>query len=95
MITNLIVCTSFKTSYNVLSHSHICRGGGSLNFQGDGGGEKESLSPDFRSPEVGISATDLQLIQRLYTVALQAVHRRPKQKDSVPMQISLEHFQVN
>ena len=69
MITNLIVCTSFKTSYNVHSHSHICRGWGFTEFSGDGGSEKESLSPDFRSPEVGISATDLQLIQRLYTVA--------------------------
>ena len=52
----LIVCTSCKTLYNVLSHSHwgldqFFGGGG-----GGGGGVKKRLSPDFRSPEVGISA---------------------------------------
>ena len=51
----LIVCTSCKTSYNVLSHSHwglsqFFGGGG-----GGGGGSKKRQSPDFRSPEVGIS----------------------------------------
>ena len=41
MIANLIVCTSFKTSYNVLNHSHwglgqsVSGGGG-----GGGGGER-------------------------------------------------------
>ena len=58
----LIVCTSCKMSCNVLSHSHwglgqffFFLGGGSLKFWG--GGVKKRQSPDFRSPEVGISAT--------------------------------------
>ena len=56
----LIVCDSCKTSYNVLSHSHWGLG----QFAGGGGGPvklggglvKKRDSPDFRSPEVGISA---------------------------------------
>ena len=53
-----MVCTLCKTSYNVLSHSHLCLGwgggGGLLNFPG-GGVVKKRESPDFRSPEVCIS----------------------------------------
>ena len=45
----LIVCASCKTSYNVLSHFHWGLG------QDFGGGSKKRQSPDFRSPEVGIS----------------------------------------
>ena len=61
----LIVCTSCKTSYNVLSHSHwrlgqllLFWGGGgvSLKFQGE---VKKRQSPDFRSPEVGISEKEI------------------------------------
>ena len=57
----LIVCTSCKTSYNVLSHSYwgsIFWGGkgGSLKFRGV---VKKSQSPDFGSPEVGISAINI------------------------------------
>ena len=53
----LIVCTSCKTSYNVLSHSHwglgqFFKGGGHWNSRGG----KKRQSSDFRSPEVGISA---------------------------------------
>ena len=63
-----MVCNSCKNSYNVLSHSHICQGcgggrGGSWNFQrwgGGGGVVKKRESPDFRSPEVGISALPLK-----------------------------------
>ena len=45
-----IVCTSCDTSYNA---SVIpIPGGGSLKFRG---GVKKIQSPDFRSPEVGIS----------------------------------------
>ena len=47
----LIVCTSCKTSYKVLSHSHWGLG----QFVGGWGEVKKSESPDFRSPEVGIS----------------------------------------
>ena len=60
----LIICTSCKTSYNVLSHSHwglgqfVGGGGGSVEIPG---GVKKRESPDFRSPEVGISAPDLRL----------------------------------
>ena len=54
----LIVCTSCKTSYYVLSHSHW--GLGQFFFWGGvveiPGGSKKRQSPDFRSPEVGISA---------------------------------------
>ena len=62
----MIVCTSCKTSYNVLSHSHwglgqFFGGGGGGGGGGWGGvveipgGEvKKRQSPDFRSPEVGI-----------------------------------------
>ena len=50
----MIVCTSCKMSYNVLSHSHWGLG---QFFRGGGGGKvKKRQSPDFRSPEVGISA---------------------------------------
>ena len=53
----LIVCTSSKTSCNVLSHSHWgwvnFSVGGSLKFRGR---VKNRQSPDFRSAEVGISA---------------------------------------
>ena len=57
----LIVCTSCKTSYNVLSHAHIYRGWGGvvglIKFPEVGGGgvvEKRG-SPDLSSPEVGVS----------------------------------------
>ena len=54
----LIVCTSCKTSYNVLSHSHWGLGqffgGGVIEIRG-GVVVKKRQSPDFRSPEVGIS----------------------------------------
>ena len=53
----LIVCTSCKTSYNVLSHSHW--GLGQYYREGrwnSGGVVKKRQSPDFRSSEVGISA---------------------------------------
>ena len=57
----LIVCTSWKTSHNVLNHSHIYQGWGGvvgfIKFPGVGGGvvvEKRG-SPDFSSPEVGSS----------------------------------------
>ena len=60
----LTVCKSCKTSYNVLSHSHwglragsIFRGGGGGGTRWNSGGVvKKRHSPDFRSPEVGISA---------------------------------------
>ena len=48
-------------SYNVLSHSHwglgqfFGGGGGVVEIPG-GGESKKRQSPDFRSPEVGISA---------------------------------------
>ena len=47
-------------SYNVLSHSHWglgqFSGGGGGAFRG-GGKVKKRQSPDFRSPEVGVSVT--------------------------------------
>ena len=57
--SNLIVCSSCKTPYNVLSHSRwglgqFFGGGVSLKFRGRGGGDEKRQSPDFRSPEVGI-----------------------------------------
>ena len=62
MISNLIVCTSCKTSYNVLSHSHWGLGqffggggGGFVEIPGGEGVVKKRQSLDFRSPEVGIS----------------------------------------
>lgn len=57
----LIVCTSWKTSHNVLNHSHIYQGwGGVVGFikfpQGGGRVVVEKRgSPDFSSPEVGSS----------------------------------------
>ena len=51
----MTVCTSCKTSYNVLSHSHWGLRAGSI-FLGGGGLVKKIQSPDLRSPEVGISA---------------------------------------
>ena len=65
MFRILIVCTSCKTSYNVLSHSYWGwvnfsveggEGGGSLKFRGV---VKKRQSPDFWSPEVGISAINI------------------------------------
>ena len=57
----LIVCTSCKTSHNVLNHSHIYQGWGGvvgfIKFLGGGRGvvvEKRG-SPDFSSLEVGSS----------------------------------------
>ena len=59
---NLTVCTSCKTSYNVLSHSHIYRGWGwgmgVVHQISGGGGVKKRESPDFKSLEAGISAMD-------------------------------------
>ena len=58
----LIVCSSCKTSYNVVSHSHWGLGqfveSQFVEFVGEsvGGSEKKRVIPDFRSPEVGISA---------------------------------------
>ena len=49
----LIVCTSCKTSYNALNHSHWGLG---QFVGGKGGVVKKRESPDFRSLEVGISA---------------------------------------
>ena len=61
------MCKSCKTSYNVLSHSHWGLRAGSIFLGGGGGGSlkfwgvvKKRQSPDFRSPEVGISAIDLK-----------------------------------
>ena len=65
----LMVCTSCKTSYNVLNHYHDCHNFGAcwvdlwcgvwgfVDIGGRGGGEEvqEIESPNFRSPEVGIS----------------------------------------
>ena len=55
---------SFKTSYNVLSHSRWELGVGSSFFGGEGfveirggGVVKKRQSPDVRSPEVDISVT--------------------------------------
>ena len=57
----VIVCTSCKTSHNVLNHSHIYQGWGGvvgfIKFPGVGSGVvvKKRGSPDFSSPEVGSS----------------------------------------
>ena len=58
----LIVCTSCKTSHNVLNHSHIYQGWGGvvgfIKFPWGGGGRvvvEKRGSPDFSSPEVGSS----------------------------------------
>ena len=55
----LIVCTSCKTSHNVLNHSHIYQGWGGvvgfIKFPGGGGVVEKRGSPDFSSPEVGSS----------------------------------------
>ena len=63
-----MVCNSCKNSYNVLSHSHICQGCGGgrgvhvISRGGGGGGVvKNRESPDFRSPEVGISVNITRL----------------------------------
>ena len=57
-------CTASKTSYNVLSHSHVIfwwlghfgRGERDGHLGGGGGGlVRNTPSPDFRSREVGIS----------------------------------------
>ena len=62
----LIVCTLCKTSYNVLINSHLCRGGEGgrwfIEFLGGGGVVKKRESPDFRSPEVGISEVVVVLV---------------------------------
>ena len=60
-----MVCNSCKNSYNVLSHSHICQGcGGGRGVhgisRGGGGVVKKRESPEFRSPEIGISALPLK-----------------------------------
>ena len=49
-------------SYNVLSHSHwglrqFWGGGGFVDILRGGGKVKKRQSPDFRSPEVGVSVT--------------------------------------
>ena len=52
----MIVCTSFKTSYDVLGHSHWGLGQFFMGKGGGGGGAvKKIQSHNFRSPEVGIS----------------------------------------
>ena len=56
----LMVCTLCKTAYNILKHAGLicCVGCGDLlTLEGGGGrGEVQEIeSPDFRSPEVGIS----------------------------------------
>ena len=59
-------CTACKTSYNVLSHSHVIfwwlghfvGEGREMDIWGRGGGEglvQNRPNPDFRSREVGIS----------------------------------------
>ena len=55
----LIVCTSCKTSHDVLNHSHIYQGWGGvvgfIKFPGGGVVVEKRGSPDFSSPEVGSS----------------------------------------
>ena len=55
MIVNFDDCTSCNTSYNVLRHSHIYRGGA----------VKKRGSPDSSSPEVGISVNGKNLCLKL------------------------------
>ena len=57
-----MVCTSCKTSYDVLHHSHwglgqFFKAGESVDIPGGGGGGggKKRGSPDLRSPEASIS----------------------------------------
>ena len=73
----LVVCTSCKTSYNVLSHANTNfvgvgeRGFGVHWISGGGGGsEKGRFSPDFTSSEVGISGTVTAHSKWLQAVAL-------------------------
>ena len=60
----LIVCSSCKTSYNVISHAHwgLSIGGYPL------GVVKKRETPDFRSPEVGISAVLCVLREEMFVL---------------------------
>ena len=71
----MIVCTSCKTSYNVLSHSHVdrivlIRGSGSWggvvvdirSGRGGGGVMQKKESPEFRFLEVNISARERETL---------------------------------
>ena len=78
----LIVCTSCKTSYNVLSHSHWGLG---QFFRGGGGhwnskGGKKRQSSDFRSPEVGISAITTYRYDLLNPLKKASVSRCPLER---------------
>ena len=63
-----MVCTSCKTSYNVLNHSHVTNwgldrivgwggsgSGGLVVLFGGGGMMQKRESPNFRFPQVGIT----------------------------------------
>ena len=69
-----MVCTSYKTSYNVLSHTHAFIWGlGQLCLSGECGGgsnAKERDSPYFRSPEAGISEFGKRLYLHYVTLLL-------------------------
>ena len=54
------------TSYNVLSLSI----GGWVNFSGGGWGGKKRQSPDFKSPEVGISVYKWQYLKDNYDIVI-------------------------
>ena len=70
----MIVCTSCKTSYNVLSHSHVdrivlIRGSGSwggvvvdIRSGRVGGVMQKKESPEFRFLEVNISARERETL---------------------------------
>ena len=67
-----MVCNSCENSYNVLSHSHICQGCGGgrgvhgISRGGGGGVVKKRESPDFRSPDVGISVYASNIMNYYY-----------------------------
>ena len=68
MIANFDSMSSCKTSYNVQSHSHwglgqFLQGEGGVRRNPRGGGiVKKRESPDFRSPDVGISVNGFKSI---------------------------------